>query len=183
MQMTTKDQNKLVAIYAPLLVFIVCFIVIVFSISQIIGMAKSKSVTRASQVQNEQYNFTSVNSLIQSSSPINYKEFKTKLSESFPNESTFQAELNVDPQIEKLPITEQNYLIRLKLIEWKTEQLQDQISKILSTSSESLIFKTWFWFYSLLIWASSIIGGQILTFHTNKLIYICWGKSGEKIYD
>ncbi|MCE3046046.1 hypothetical protein [Legionella sp. 16cNR16C] len=39
--MTTKDQNKLAAIYAPLLVFIACFIVIVFSISQIIGMAKS----------------------------------------------------------------------------------------------------------------------------------------------
>ncbi|KTD76546.1 hypothetical protein [Legionella waltersii] len=181
MEMTTKDQNKLAAIYAPLLVFIACFIVIVFSISQIIGMAKS--VARASQVQSEQYNFASVNSLIQSSSPINYKEFKTKLSESFQNESTFQAELNIDPQIEKLPITEQNYLIRLKLIEWKTEQIQDQISKILSTPSESLIFKAWFWVYSLLIWASSIVGGQILTFHTNKLIYRCWGKSGEKIYD
>ncbi|USQ13635.1 hypothetical protein J2N86_13285 [Legionella lytica] len=33
MQMTIKDQNKLIVIYAPLLVLIACFIVIVLSIS------------------------------------------------------------------------------------------------------------------------------------------------------
>jgi hypothetical protein len=178
MQMQTEDQNKLTASLAPFFVFIACFIVIVFSINQIIDMAKSKPTAYTSKLQSEQYNYAPINSLMQSSSPINYKEFETKLSASFPNQPTLQAKFNIDPQIEKLPEAEQNYLIRLKLVEWKMEQLQNQISQISSsTSSESLIFKTWFWFYSLLIWAGSIVGGQILTFHTNKLIDKYWSNS------
>ncbi|MDR3476620.1 MAG: hypothetical protein P4M14_01135 [Gammaproteobacteria bacterium] len=176
MQTQTEDQSKLPASLAPLLVFIACFFVIVFSINQIIDMAKSTPAAYASKLQNEQNDYASVNTLIQSSSPINYKEFETKLSASFPNQPTLQAKFNIDPQIEKLPATEQNYLIRLKLIEWKVGQLQDQVSQISSTPSESLIFKTWFWVYSLLIWAGSIIGGQILTFHTDKLIHKYWAK-------
>lgn len=178
MQTQTEDQNKLPASLAPFLVFIACFIVIVFSINQIIDMAKSKPMAYTSKLQSEQYYYAPVNSLMQSSSPINYKEFETKLSASFPNQTTLQAKFNIDPQIEKLPAAEQNYLIRLKLIEWKMEQLQNQISQISSsTSSEFLIFKIWFWFYSLLIWAGSIVGGQILTFRTNKMIHKYWGNS------
>lgn len=176
MQTQTEDQNKLSASLTPLLVFVACFIVIVFSINQIIEMAKSKPIAYASKHQNEQYNYASVNSLIQSPSPINYKEFETKLSAAFPNPLTLQAKFNIDPQIEKLPATEQDYLIRLKLIEWKVGQLQDQISQITPISSEPLIFKTWFWFYSFLIWAGSIVGGQILTFLTTKLIDKYWNK-------
>ena len=174
MQTQTENQNKLPASLAPLLLFIACFIVIIFSINQIIDMAKSKPVVNASKLQSEQYDYAPVTSLIHSSSPINYKEFVTKLSASLPNQPTLQAKFNIDPQIEKLPAAEQNYLIRLKLIEWKIGQLQDQVSQISSTPSESLIFKTWFWFYSLLIWAGSIVGGQILTFHTDKLIHKYW---------
>lgn len=133
-------------------------------------MAKPKLAASSNMQQREQYDFAPFNSLIQSSVPIDYKKYETKLSASFPNQPTLQAKFKIDPQVGTLPSAEQNYIIRLKLIEWKVEQLQNQINQITSTPSEPLIFKRWFWFFSLLIWAGSIIGGQILIYYTNKII-------------
>jgi len=175
MPMEVEDQNKVAAFFSPLLVFITCFIAVVFSINQIIDMAKPKA--NADEVKNEQLYYAPVNTLMQSSSPINYKQYNATVSASFSNQPTLQAKFNIDPQVEKLPPNEQNDLIRLKIMELKIDQLQNQISHISSTQSESLIFKSWFWFYSLIIWAGSIVGGEILTFHTKKLIYKCWGNS------
>ena len=177
MQTQTDDQHKKIpAFLPPLIVFILCFIIIVFSINQIIEMAKPRLDADTGKQQHALYDFAPINSLIQSSAPIDYKKFETQLSASFSNQPTLQAKFNIDPQVGTLPPAEQNYIIRLKLIEWKVEQLQDQITQISSTPSESLIFKTWFWFCSLLIWACSIVGGQILTSRTNKLIDKYWDK-------
>ncbi len=174
--MQTETQNRPLAFYSPFFVLIICFILVVFSINQIIDMAKPELIDESNKLKNDQSYSSIVNSLMQSTSQIDYKEFESKLAASFQDHPTFQAKFNIDPQIEKQPIVEQNYIIRLKLIEWKLGQLEDKMSHMSSTPSESLIFKKWFWIYNLLIWAGSIIGGQILTFHTNRLINNCWIK-------
>lgn len=175
MQAQIEDRYKTPSFLPPLFVLILCFIIIVFSINQIIEMAKPQ-LTDIGKQQHKQ-DTALVNSLIQSPTPIDYKKFQTNFSVSFQDQPTLQAKFNIDPQVEALPPSEQNYVIRLKLIEWKIGQLQDQITQISSTQSGSLIFQIWFWFCSLLIWIGSIIGGQILTFYTDKVIHRYWDKS------
>ena len=63
----------------------------------------------------------------------------------------------------------QNGIIRLKLMEWKIGYLQNQIDSVLS-SQEPLIFRVWFWIFSIIAWAGSIVGGKILTFFSQRYI-------------
>ncbi|HSW69788.1 MAG TPA: hypothetical protein VLI69_06540 [Gammaproteobacteria bacterium] len=165
------NAKKLSNFLAPL-IFIFCFIVIVFSINQIINMAKPKLVGSAQQ-DNESLYFAPVNTAIQSSSPIDYKQLKATLS--VIDQSILQTRFKINPQIEKLSVNEQDYIIRLKLLEWKIDKLQNQITQLSSSQPESLIFKLGFWIYSLFIWTGSIVGGQILRFHTDRLIQKKWG--------
>lgn len=137
-------------------------------------MAKPQLVVNTNQTRIKQYDDALVNSLIQSSSPIDYKKIETTLATDFPDQPILEAKFNIAPQVESLSPVEQDYFIRLKLMEWKVDQLQKQVSQISSVPSESLIFKIWFWLYSILIWVGSIVGGRFLILFTDKLIDKYW---------
>lgn len=168
--MLAKDQKMLMIKIEPFLILATCFIAIVLSINKIIDLAKPSITTNISKLESEQFKYVASLSNIQNSSPIDYTKFESMLSASFPNQPTLQTKYNIDPQIQELPKTEQNYLIRLKIAEWKIEELQNQIVKISNTQPESLIFNILFWICSLIIWIASTVGSQILSFYTDKFI-------------
>lgn len=118
-------------------------------------------------LQNDPF-YKEVKTFTQSPGQLSYKDFQEKLSVSYSNQSAFSpATFGINPQIEKLSINEQNYLIRFKLLEWQLEHIQNQLYEI---SNEPLIFKIGFWIYAFLTWVGSIFFGRILMHYTDKFI-------------
>lgn len=161
------EQGKKHDWLIPFGALIFCFIVVVLSISMIINMAESKLNVEGEQLQNMPYK--EVTELIQTPSNITYQMYETKLSASF-NSQSIDTQLKLNPRIENLPLSEQNSIIRLKLMEWRIGYFQNQLDRLLSSTQEPLIFKVWFWIFSLFAWAGSIVGGKILTFFSQKYI-------------
>lgn len=111
-----------------------------------------------------------VTALMQGSEQINYRMLENKFSPSFLSQSGIKTHFKIDPNVATLPPVEQNVVIRLKLMEWKLEQLQNLINRFAISKSEPLIFKTLFWILSVFIWIASIVGGKILIFFTERYI-------------
>lgn len=167
-------QNRTLLNFQPLVLMLICFAVIIFSISQIINMAKpvSNSVvtTKFVNMASDPY-YKQVKNITQSQELLSYKELREKFSVLHAQSTLSSATFGIDPQIEKLPIDEQNYLIRFKLLEWQLENIQNQLNEIFTVdASEPLIFKLGFWIYAFLTWCGSIFLGRILTHYTDKFI-------------
>jgi len=160
--------------FQPLFLMFLCFVVVIFSINQIINMAKPIGIAAITakfiNLKSDPY-YKEVKTFSQSPGQLSYKDFQSKLSVSYSNQSAFSsATFGIDPQIEKLPINEQNYLIRFKLLEWQLEQMQNQQYEISKLNTEPLIFKIGFWIYAFLTWVGSVFFGRILTHYTDKFI-------------
>jgi hypothetical protein len=167
------NQNNSSLGFQPLLLMLMCFVVIIFSISQIINMARpvnnAVATTKLVDMVNNPY-YKQVKDITQSQEQLNYKDLQAKFSASYP-QSVFSSEtFGINPQIEKLPVNEQNYLIRFKLLEWQLENIQNQLYEISTLNTEPLIFKVGFWIYAFLTWCVSIFLGRILTHYTDKFI-------------
>lgn len=168
------NQDNASLDFQPLVLMLICFIVIIFSISQIINMAKPVSntavTTKFVNMASDPY-YKQVKDIAQSQEQLSYKGLQAKFSVSHPQSTFSSATFGIDPQIEKLPVNEQNYLIRFKLLEWQLENIQNQLYEIsTSDTAEPLIFKVGFWIYAFLTWVGSIFLGRILTHYTDKFI-------------
>ncbi|KTD42877.1 hypothetical protein [Legionella parisiensis] len=158
----------------PLVIFIICFIVVIFAINQIIILAKphtnlntNKSYTPIDE---------EISSLINNPEILSYQMLEKKPLLNFQNGSALQTQLNILPQIKNLPPIDQNTIIRVKLVEWKIKQLQDQFNQFSTDNNEPIIFKTLFWLLSFLVWIGSIVGGKMLNFLTDRyIINKYWG--------
>lgn len=153
--MQVMDDTKSQTFVWPLIALVICFFLIILSINEIIEMAKPNLTISVSSNDNLQ----KVKDLIQNPQPLDYKT-TSELFASHPD-------LHIDPKIENLPSSDQNYIIRLSLVEWELSQLQKQLSQVYS---EPLIFKIWFWICSLFLSAISIFAGKIINFYTDLLI-------------
>ena len=171
--MENSDQAKSSPSLNPIVAFIFCFIIFVFSINQIINMAMPITIVSQEELENEKY-FALANTLIQSPSQLDYKKFDTLFSKSFSAHPDYQVKFNIEPQIEEQSANEQNSIIRSKLNEWMLQQLQNQRKQKVNATPESLIYKTGFWIYGFFIWSATIVGGRILTVVTNEIIYKYW---------
>ena len=152
---------------SPILVMIVCFVIIVFSIDQIINLAQPTNDIRQklSSMGNNELT-QQVSSLTQSSTILNGHVVTKKLSNLSIHDTDKVTKLNIyfnSPQLTRLPIAEQNYLIRIKLLEWKLNDFQEQLNIIATQPSCSLLSKIPFWIFSFIIWVASVIFGRILT--------------------
>lgn len=72
-----------------------------------------------------------------------------------------------------MPINQQDYIIRLKLLGWKFEYLQEQLEKISSVQTQPLILQLGFWIYSAFTWISAGIFKRILD-HFTQIKIIPW---------
>lgn len=151
---------------------LICFIVVVFSINGIINMARPEAINPSKNV--PYYN--QITALTQSSSLLSYALFKARLSSGRVSSKQLNVAtyFNINPQIEKLPIEQQDTVLRLKLLEWKFEKLQEQMDVLSSDKSEPLIFEIGFWILSFFIWGASIVIGHALTLFTEKFFNKRW---------
>jgi hypothetical protein len=170
-------MNSTKQYFKALFVLLCLLTIIVFSISQIINMAKLASYADTTTLITKQKSNplnAQINMLIQSQSQLSYKDVQTNLLKTsayhLASPTVVMDSFNIGPELEKLPANEQDYAIRLKLFDWKFENLQTQLEKASLQQEQPLIFKTWFWLYSIIIWAASIIGGRILNHYTDKFL-------------
>ncbi len=150
----------------PFLVFLFCFVTVIFSIYAIINMAKPNTADIAKQKDF----ITKLNYIIQSPSNLTSKSLNDDLINKFGiNKGIPKSDFSFNSEINELPPQKQDKLIREKLLVIQVQAILDLIGKQ-EASSEPLIFKIWFWFFGLLAWAASISGGLILKFWTNKYV-------------
>ncbi|HAT9088265.1 TPA: hypothetical protein JBB31_01635 [Legionella pneumophila subsp. pneumophila] len=158
----------------PLIVFIICFIVVILSINQIIKLAQSHTGL-STKIQSTKFD-EEITNLINNPTVLNYQILENNLPSSFQGESNIKAQFNLLPQIKNLPPIDQDTIIRVKLVEWKVKQLQTQFNTFVVRNNEPIFFKTFFWIWGFLIWIGSIIGGKMLNFLTDKyIINRYWG--------
>lgn len=150
--------------WVPFLVLLICFIVIIFSIYAIINMASpnNKDIAKQKDFINK------IDHLIKSPANLTYKKLDNDLIKK-PDESSSMSAFNFNPEIKKLPPTQQDIVIREKLLELQAQTAIDMLNQQ-EVSYRPLIFKIGFWFFGLLAWAASISGGLILKFWTNKYV-------------
>lgn len=174
--MKIKEKHWLI----PLIVFIICSIIVILSINKIIELAKFQ--TNVSVVIQPTPFDQRITELIKTPELLNYQILEKKLPLRLNGKADMTAQFNLFSQIKSLPQQEQNTIIRIKLIEWKLQHLQDQISQCKMPQNEPIIFKTLFWILSFLIWIASIVGGKMLNFLTDKyIIDKYWNSNGGKI--
>lgn len=100
----------------PFGALVICFILVLFSISQIIGLAKSSapSFDMSDKAYLASY---SIATTMAYKPDLSYEGFVNELSAKFPNQPNIVATFNVNPDISKLPENEQGNAIRLSLID------------------------------------------------------------------
>lgn len=151
----------------PFGVLIACFIIVLFSISQIIDLAKPSSPSFPSLDKVYMASYPTVTTMAYKPN-LSYQGFINELSAKFPNQPKLASKFNINPDIDKLPVNEQGNAIRLSVLESKIEYLQQELNKISETQQEPLILKLSFYFWGLLVWVGSVIIGRILEHFTDQ---------------
>ncbi|STX39279.1 hypothetical protein [Legionella feeleii] len=163
-------MSKINKSLAAIILLIVTFMILILSISKIISIANKNTndvlfvKTKEAQV---------VNSLLKSSQSINYETLSNKLSftaPSYVSTISMQKEFKVPFEIKKYPQNEQNYLIRIKLLEWKIDQLETNFYNTLANSQPSVISNIWTWFWSAIGLICATVLAQVTTYLTQRYI-------------
>jgi len=166
MQRTSKMLQ-----WQPFIVFLVSFLIVIFSIYKIISMVSPEKNLSSFEDQS----LKQINYFLSNPSKLNYNSLE-KVTTEFPKNNPYlmQNTQNIS-EIKNFAPDQQNLIVRNKLLDLKIEIFIDQINKIFK-EKEPLIFKISFWIYGILAWSASICGGLILKYWTEKLIRRCWGK-------
>lgn len=88
----------------------------------------------------------------------------------FHGEDILKSRFNINPELQNLPPAEQDFRIRSSLLGWKIEQLQWMLSDYNTSEKTPLILRLWFWIWSSVIWASSVVFSQVLKFAADRHI-------------
>lgn len=145
----------------PFGALMVSFIVVLVSISQIIGLAKPSPSSFVVADKAYMASYPAVTAMAYKPD-LSYQGFVGELSAKFPNQPDLATKFNVSPTIDKLPVNEQGNAIRLSVLESRIEYLQLELNRIVESQSESLIFKLAFYFWAFLVWMGSVVIGRIL---------------------
>jgi hypothetical protein len=159
-------QSKGISLRYSISILVVCFAIVLFSINQIINLAKPNLSSYS--ISNKDYKKYAEVTMLASSPNQDYKKFTSELSEKFPTQPGMALKLNISPDIAKLPVSEQANAIQLRILEARVGYLQNELTKISEAQSESLIYKLWIYVWSILIWTLSIIFGRVLEHITDK---------------
>jgi len=138
-----------------LIALLISFGVIIFSINEIINMATNESPTLVRASRSIEYEGR-ISEISSTPEKLVYDSLESKLPTDLRNSGAIQSKFKISPDIKKLPLDEQNNLIRLALLQWQIEQLNNKITTSFNQKNESLIFQIWFWIFSSIIWLFSI---------------------------
>lgn len=153
----------------PLIVFIVCFALVIFSINKIIKLAQPSFDNNLFVLKESPYN-NQVTTLIKTPEKIDYQMLENKFPEAAQSIKFIASKFKINTETKNLPSNEQNYVIRIKLIKWRLDEFQRQIQRVLVSENNSLMYKGWFYFWGLMVWVGSIVGGRLLIFLSDEFI-------------
>lgn len=153
--MTDNNKNWIV----PLLITVVCFSAVLFSIYRIIQLATPTPQIGSQSQKDKRYN-QEVKAIAQASEEIDYQMLEKNYSPSFLSDTGIKSKFENNPKLHELTSDRQDKVIKSILLKWETSQIENK----------SLILTPMFWLWSLLIWIASIIGSKILNFFMEEYV-------------
>jgi len=151
---------------SPIIIAVICFLVFIFSIGQIIELAKPAKISIENySAYSELYN-TAIN--MASVPNQDYKNFTMGLSYKFPKMPEASVIVGVTPEIANLPQQEQGHAIRQNVIESRLEFLEKQVAQINEEKNKNILFNIWFYIWGFFAWFSSIVFGSMLAHATDR---------------
>lgn len=166
--MVNDIKSKAISNLKVLCVLLICLIVVLFSISQIISMAREAPEKKVNIAMNELTNdpeYTKITNMLKMDEALSYPDVTSALgAQAVAGIGLYDMKMNSrEPE-------QQDIMIRQKLLEWQLNKQQNTLTEALMTSYSPLIFRLAFWLWGIIGWAASIVGSRALHFYTDRYL-------------
>jgi|GEM_PF-5204492 len=151
----------------PIFIGIACFCIFMFSVNQILNLAKpSRNMLSGYAADDQLYN----SAYLMASAPnVTYENITTMMSQKFPNVPTAAIKVGITPEIAKLSDKEQSNVIKMNIIDSRLTYLETKLEMLAQTENENLLLKIGFYGWGFIAWVVSVVLGHMLTHVTTRI--------------